>query len=103
MPANMEGAIYIGLCPIHDPAKLVPVVHFLKGHLLHRRAGDDHTVVFPVLYLIKGVVELVHVTFRGVLGSMTAYLQKVHIHLQWRVAQQTQQLGLRVDLGGHQI
>ncbi len=56
-PADMEGGMDIGLAPGHDPAQLRPVVHFLKGHLLHRRSGDDHAIKLPVLQFIKGFVE----------------------------------------------
>ena len=56
-PANVQRGMDIGLAPLHDPAQFIPVVHFLKRHLLHRRAGNDHAVKLPVLQFIKGLVK----------------------------------------------
>ena len=74
-PTNVEGAGHVGLAPLHDIAKLFPVIHFLKRHMLHRRARDDQAVVFLVLDLVKGLVKCQHMLGRGVLGFMGRRLQ----------------------------
>jgi hypothetical protein len=57
-PTNVKGGMNVGLGPLHNLAKLIPIVNLLKLHLLHRRACDDHTVKIAVAYLgellIKG-------------------------------------------------
>ena len=102
-PADVEGAVHVGLAPLHDPAELIPVFHLLKVQLLHRRAGDDHAVEIAVLYVLKIRVELEHVFLRGVFAHIGAGLHELQLHLQGRVAQQTGELGLRRNLGGHEI
>ena len=59
-PADMEGRMNIGLAPLHDLAKLIPVVHILKFQLFHRCAGNDHAVKFPVLQLIEALIKGQH-------------------------------------------
>ena len=51
-PADMKGGVDVRFTEVHDLAQLVPIVHLLKIHGLHRRAGDDHAVVAIVLYLV---------------------------------------------------
>ena len=48
-PTDMEGGMDIGLAPLHDLAKLLPIIHIFKGHLLHRRTGNNHAIEFPIL------------------------------------------------------
>ena len=56
-PADMKGGVDVRFAEVHDLAQFVPVVHLLKIHGLHRRTGDDHTVVAVVLHLVKGLVK----------------------------------------------
>ena len=58
-PADMNGGGYMGGGPVHDLRQLRPVIHILKLHLLHRCAGDDHTVKLLLPDLIKGHIKLV--------------------------------------------
>ena len=102
-PADVEGAVHMGFAPLHDLAQLVPVFHLLERQQFHRGAGDDHAVKIPVPDLVKGLVEGQHMFLRGVFRSAPGDFQQFHLDLQGRVAQQPCQLGLRGDLGGHQI
>ena len=102
-PADVEGGMDMGFAPLHNPAQLRPVVHFLKGHLLHRRTSDHHAVKFPVFQLVKSFVEGQKMLLRGVLGAMRGNHHQLQVDLQGRVAQQTAQLGLRGNFGRHQI
>ena len=102
-PADVEHGMNMGLAPLHDLAQLRPVVHFLEGHLLHRRAGDDHAVEFAVLDLIKGLVEGQQVLLGDVLGLVGGGVHQFQLHLQGRIAQKAGQLGLGGDLGGHEV
>ncbi len=43
-PADVEGGKHMGFRPVHDLTELRPVLHLLKGNLLHRRAGYDQPV-----------------------------------------------------------
>ena len=102
-PADVKGAVHMGLAPVKDGAQLVPVLHLLKVQLFHRRAGDDHAVEVPVLHLVKGFVEGQHVLLGGVARHMALHLEQLQLHLQGCVAQQPCQLGFGDDFGGHQV
>ena len=102
-PADMEGGVDVRFAEVHDLAQFVPVVHLLKIHGLHRRAGDDHTIVTVVLYLVKGLVKGLKVGSRHMGGRVAGGLQQGHVHLQRGVGQQPGDLGLGGDLGGHQV
>ena len=102
-PADVKGGVDVRLGPLHDLAQLRPVVHLLKGKVLHRRAGDDQAVKGPVPHLVKGFVEGQHVGLGGVLGHVAAGGDQLQLDLDGGVAQHPGQLGLGLDLGGHQV
>ena len=89
--------------PIQDVGQFGPVVHFFEGQQFHRRAGDDKAVELLAAHLGKGFVVGDQVLGRDVLRLVRGGVQQGHFHLQRRVAQQAQQLGLGGDLGGHQV
>ena len=93
----------VGLAPLHDPAKLLPVIHILEIKVLHRRAGDDHAVEFTVLQFIKGFVEGQQMLFGGILGFMSGNHHQLQMDLQRRITQNTAQLGFRDDFCRHQV
>ena len=93
----------MGLAPLHDLAQLGPVVHLLKGDLLHGRTRDDHAVVLLVLDLVEGLVEGQHMLLGGVAGFMGGGLEQLQLHLQGGVADEAGDLGLRLDLLGHEV
>ena len=47
----------MGLAPLHNLAKLRPVVHIFKCHQFHRRAGNHHTVKLSMLQILKALIE----------------------------------------------
>ena len=102
-PADVEGGVDMGTGPVHDLAKLPPVVHLLKLQVFHRSAGDNHAVELLVLYLIEGGVEGLQVGHVRVLGGVALGLEQMYIDLEGRIGQLAQQLGLGDDLGGHQV
>jgi len=81
-PAQVHGGEDVRLAPVHDLAELVPVVHVLKGHVLHGGAGDDEAVVILVLEGLEGVVELHQVVGRDVRGLVAGDAHEVAAHLQ---------------------
>ena len=58
-PAEMQCGGHIFFAPVHDLHQLLPVIHFLKLHLLHRRSGDDKPVIVMDLNLVKGYIKFV--------------------------------------------
>ncbi|MNI88364.1 hypothetical protein D3C73_1456570 [compost metagenome] len=56
-PTNMHGRSYVILAPFEDALQLLPVVHVLEFHLLHRRTGDDQSVQTAVCNFIERFVE----------------------------------------------
>ena len=101
--ADMERAENVRLAPLHDLAQLVPVFHLLKGHLLHRRAGDDESVKVLIPEFVERLVEGDHVIFGSVFRFVGVGVHQHQLHLQGRVAQQAAELCFRVDLGRHQV
>ena len=102
-PADVEGRVDMGAAPSHDLAQLRPVVHLIELQVLHRRAGDNHAVKFAVSDLIKGGIEGSKMIFIRVLGMVTGSPKKLYFDLYRGVGQLAKDLGLRYDLGGHQI
>ena len=81
-PADVEGGGHVCLCPLHDPAKLLPVVHLFKRQVFHRRAGDNHSVILFVAEVIKGVVEVYKMLLRRVFGLVGVGFHQIHLDLQ---------------------
>ena len=102
-PADVQHRVDVLLAPLHNLAHLVPVVHLLKGELLHRRAGDDKAVELLVLHVGEGLIKGVEMVGAGVLAHMGGGVEQLHVHLQRGVAQQAQQLRLGFNLRGHQV
>ena len=102
-PADMEGGVDVGFAPFHDPAQLGPVVHFFKGQLLHRGAGNDHSVKFSFLDFVKGFVKGQQMVGGSVFCRMGGGVHQLQMHLQGRIAQKAAELGFRDDLCGHQV
>ena len=93
----------VGFGPVHDLAEFGPVVHLFKVQVLHRRAGDDETVIVGILYGVEGGVEGFQVAAVHVLGAVAHGAQQFHLDLQGGVGKFPQELGLRDDLRGHQV
>ena len=85
-PADVEGGVDMGLAPLHDLAQFRPVVHFLKGQVLHRRAGDDESVERAVPHLVEGAVKGQHMLLRGVFGDVAAGGDQFQLDLQRGIA-----------------
>ena len=102
-PTYIQRSVHVLFRIVHDADELVPVVHFLKGELFHRRAGDDHAVERAVAHLRKRLIETLKMLRRGIFGFVPLSPQKRHVHLQGRIAEQAQQLRFRGDLGRHQV
>ena len=66
-PADIHRRCNVRATPVEYLRDLVPVVHLLKLHVLHRRTRDYHTVEFLVLQFVEIAVEHHHVLYRGVL------------------------------------
>ncbi len=56
-PADVEGAVDMGLTPLHDLTQLRPVVDILKVQMLHRSPRNDHAVRVAVTDLLEGLVK----------------------------------------------
>ena len=69
-PADIKSGRDMRTRPIEYSGYLIPIGHFLKVHLFHRSAGNNHTVVFLVAHLVKVRIESFHMLYRSVLGSM---------------------------------
>ncbi len=102
-PADVKSRMDVLFGVVHDVGQFVPVVHLFKGELFHRRARNDHAVEGTVAYLRKGLVETLKMLRRGVFRLVALRPQERDVDLQRRVAEQTQKLCFRGDLGRHQV
>ena len=102
-PADVQRGVDVGVAPLHDLDKLVPVVDVLEVHLLHGGTGNDERVVAAVAKRLEGVVELDEVVVGGVLALVARHAHEVHVHLQRRLGNEAQDLRLRLDLLGHEV
>ena len=102
-PAQVHRREDVLLGPVDDLAELLPVVHVLKGHLLHGRTGDDEAVIVLVAEAVEGVVELHQMVLRDVRGRVGRDAHEVAAHLQRRLGDEAQELRLGLDLGGHEV
>ena len=80
-PADVQGGKNVGLCPLHNVADLVPIVHILEFQMLHRRTGDDAAVIILIPDLRKSSVECGEMVLGCVLADMAGDVQKFHTHL----------------------
>jgi hypothetical protein len=102
-PAQEHGAEHVLLRPVDDAAQLVPVVDLQEVEVLHGCPGDDHAVVVLVLERVERVVELDQVVLTHVRGLVRGDAHEVAAHLQRRLADEAEDLGLGLDLGGHEV
>ena len=98
-PADVQGAVDVGLAPVHEFDELGPVVDRLKVHALDRSARDDHAVELLIADVCEGLVEALKMALGGVAAHVRAHVNE----LQRRVAQKARKLRLGRDLVGHQI
>ena len=56
-----------------------------------------------MLDFVEGLVKGQQMLFGGVFRFVGFRMNQFQLHLQGRIAQKTGELGLRVDLGGHEI
>ena len=102
-PADMHGGINVGQAPVHHGGKLLPIVNLFKRHILNRRTGDNHAVEALIPELVEGFVKSLQVSRGDMAADVAGHLHQSDINLQRRVAEQTQKLILRFNLGGHQV
>ena len=91
------------LCPVHDLHQFLPVIHFLKRNLFHRRPGNDHSVVIVLSDILKFDIKGIQMAGRCIFGFMACHRHKRHVHLKRRIGQRTQQLKLCLFFQRHQI
>ena len=102
-PADMHSGIHVGQAPVHHSGELLPVVDFLKRHILNRRAGDNHAVEALIPELVEGFVKSLQVSRGDMAADVAGHLHQGDVNLQRCIAEQTQELVFRFDLGGHQV
>ena len=56
-PAHIQCGVDMDLAPVHQFHQFVPVIHFLKFHMLHGSSGDDQAVKGLILHIVEGLVE----------------------------------------------
>ena len=93
----------MGTGPVEDFLDLIPIGHLLKVECLYRGSRDDHTVELLLAHHLKIAIEHHHVLYRRILGGMTAELHETDLQLQGGIGKQTDQIGLRRYLQGHQV
>ena len=93
----------MALRPLKDLADLLPVIHVLVFHLLHRCPGDDQPVKIASLNIRKTLVEFIQMTHGSIFCLMALYCHKSDIYLQRCVGKGTQKLKLCLLFQRHQV
>ena len=102
-PTDIQGAGNMSTCPVKDLLDLIPIGNFLKVERLHRGTCDDHTIELLLPHHLEITIEHHHVLNRGVFGCMATKFHKTDLQLQGGIGKQSDQIGLRRYLQGHQI
>ena len=102
-PADMQGGMDVRAAPIHDLNQFVPVLHFLKRHVLDRRTGDDQPVILFIPNIIKGLVKGEKMILGRILGMIGFGLNQIDLDLDRRIGQAAQDLRFCDDLERHQV
>ena len=102
-PTYIKGGSDVSACPVEYLHDLVPVCHLLEVHLLHWRAGDNHSVVLFAAHLLEVRVERPHVFDGRILRSVALYLHERDFHLERGVGEQAHEVCLGSNLQRHQV
>ena len=102
-PADMQGGVDVRLRPIHDARELFPVIDVVEIEQLDGRACDDEAVEVLVFHVVEGDVERFQVLFGDVFRDVALRTEELHLDLQRRVRELSQDLRLGGDLGGHEV
>ena len=71
--------------------------------MFYRRTGDDAAIIILILNLRERAVKCGQMILRGVLADMAGHVQKFHVHLKRRIAEQPQELTFRHNFFRHEI
>ena len=71
--------------------------------MFHGGAGNDHPVKIPVPDFIEAFVKSSQVLWSSIFGNMRIHFDQLCFHLQRGIPQKPEQLGLRINLRGHQV
>ena len=102
-PADMEGRKDMGLRPIHNLRKFLPVFHLGEVHLFYRRTGDDHAVIILLLNIPKLYIKRIKMRRTGMCRLMTGDFHKCNFRLYRKVRKYTKKIQLRVLFQRHKI
>ena len=89
--------------PVEDIRQLVPIGYIFILNLFHRSTRDNHAVILMMAHLLEISVECAHVLHRRVLRGVALDLHQRQFDLKRRVGKQTNQVGFRSNLQGHQV
>ena len=99
----MQGGVDVCLRPVHDARELFPVINVVEIEQLDGGARDDEAVEVLVFHVVEGDVERFQVLFGDVFRDVALCTEELHLDLQRRVRELSQDLRLGGDLGGHKV
>lgn len=102
-PADVVGAVDVGLGPVEDAAEFVPVGDLFEGQEFDGGAGDDEAVEAVVADLLPGEVEGEQVLHGGVAGDVVGDAHEGEFDLEGGSSDEAGELGLGSDLIGHEV
>ena len=102
-PADMQSGMDVRLRPVHDARELIPVIDVVEIEQLDGRTRDDEAVEMLVFHVVEGDVERFQVLFGDVLRDVALRAEELHLDLQRRVRELSQDLRLSGDFGGHEV
>ena len=93
----------VRLRPVHDARELIPVIDVVEIEQLDGRARDDEAVEVLIFHVVEGDVERFQVLFGDVFRDVALRAEELHLDLQRRVRELSQDLRLGGDFGGHEV
>src|ERR1051325_1091814 len=102
-PTNIKRGLNARFCPIHNFSQFVPVFHFFKRHLFHRRTCNNESVKFFTADVIESEIVVEQMLRVRVLGFMRGSMQQSYFHLQRGIGKQAQELCFGRDFCRHEI
>lgn len=102
-PADVERGSNVGASPVKDFLYLWPVLHVLILHGLDRSSRHNHAVKLLLAQFLEVLIEHHHVLYRCILRCMALQLHEVHLQLQRRIGEQTNESVSVVILSGMRL
>ena len=100
-PAYMQCRGNIALGPLHNATQLVPILDISKLKKLNGGTGNNKSVVFVLLNMVKRIVKRLHMACGCVFGYVACRMEERNLNLQRRITEKSEKLRLSNNFRRH--